>query len=135
MVKLLFCLRRLPHLSREEFQRYWREVHAPLVAARAQALGIRRYVQRHTVDEPIYAGMGKPRGGIAPYDGVAELWWERVQLKDLEAIEAARRANRELLEDEGRFIDLPNSPVFFVDDYEVIPLSEAPAEARRAHQA
>ncbi|HWS76398.1 MAG TPA: EthD domain-containing protein [Quisquiliibacterium sp.] len=135
MVKLLFCLRRLPHLSREEFQRYWREVHAPLVAARSQALGIRRYVQRHTVDEPVYAGMGKPRGGIAPYDGVAELWWERVQLKDPGDIEAARRANRELLEDEGRFIDLPNSPVFFVDDYEVIALREGPAEARRDHQA
>lgn len=135
MVKLLFCLRRLPHLSREEFQRYWREVHAPLVAARAQALGIRRYVQRHTVDEPIYAGMGKPRGGIAPYDGVAELWWERVQLKEPEAIEAARRANRELLEDEGRFIDLPNSPVFFVDDYEVIPLREGQADPRPDHQA
>jgi uncharacterized protein (TIGR02118 family) len=135
MVKLLFCLRRLPHLSREEFQRYWREVHAPLVAARSQALGIRRYVQRHTVDEPVYAGMGKPRGGIAPYDGVAELWWERVQLKDPGDIEAARRANRELLEDEGRFIDLPNSPVFFVDDYEVIPLREGPADMRQDHQA
>ncbi|HBT35125.1 MAG TPA: EthD family reductase, partial [Hyphomonas sp.] len=24
MIKLTFCLRRLPHLSREEFQRYWR---------------------------------------------------------------------------------------------------------------
>jgi hypothetical protein len=23
MIKLTFCLRRLPHLSREEFQRYW----------------------------------------------------------------------------------------------------------------
>jgi hypothetical protein len=79
--------------------------------------------------------MGKPRGGIAPYDGVAELWWERVQLTDPGAIDAARRANRELLEDEGRFIDLPNSPVFFVDDYEVIALREEPAQAQRDHQA
>ena len=31
MIKLVFCLRRQPHLSREEFQRYWRECHAPLV--------------------------------------------------------------------------------------------------------
>jgi hypothetical protein len=28
MIKLVFCLRRLPHLSREEFQRYWLESHA-----------------------------------------------------------------------------------------------------------
>ena len=122
MVKLLFCLRRLPGMSREEFQRYWRERHAPLVASHAQALGIRRYVQRHTIDEPMYEAMGKPRGGLASYDGVAELWWERTKPTDPAAIEAARRANRELLEDEARFIDLPNSPVFFVEDNEVIPL-------------
>lgn len=130
MVKLLFCLRRLPHLSREEFQRYWREHHAQLVAARAEVLGIRRYVQRHTVDEAAYSGMAKPRGGLAPYDGVAELWWDRTPLTDATTIEAARRAGRELLEDEGRFIDLPNSPVFFVEDHEVIPL----ASGGGAHQ-
>ena len=42
MIKLTFCLRRLPHLTREEFQTYWREQHAPLVAHggdRGQVLG------------------------------------------------------------------------------------------------
>ncbi|HBQ49001.1 MAG TPA: EthD family reductase, partial [Hyphomonas atlantica] len=48
MIKLTFCLRRLPHLSREEFQVYWREKHAPLVAKHAEVLGILRYVQNHT---------------------------------------------------------------------------------------
>jgi uncharacterized protein (TIGR02118 family) len=120
MIKLLFCLRRLPALSRDEFQRYWREQHAPLVAARAGVLGIRRYVQRHTVELPAYAGMAAVRGGVAPYDGVAELWWEAVATRDPAQIAAARQANRELLEDERRFIDLPASPVFFVDDHEVI---------------
>ena len=134
MVKLLFCLRRLPHLSREEFQRYWRERHAPLVASHAKALGIRRYVQRHTIDEPLHAGMARPRGGIAEWDGVAELWWERERLTDAAAIDAARRAGRELLEDEARFIDLPNSPVFFVGDFEVIPF-EGAAQGGPAHQA
>ena len=121
MVKLLFCLRRQPHLSRDEFQRYWREHHAPLVAARADILGIRRYVQRHTASEPTFERMGEPRGGVAPYDGVAELWWET--RTDLSASEraAARQANLELLEDERRFIDLPASPILFVDDFEVVP--------------
>jgi len=53
MLHLIFCLRRLPHLSRDEFQRYWRERHAPVVRAHAAALGIRRYVQAHTVDHPV----------------------------------------------------------------------------------
>jgi hypothetical protein len=44
MIKLTFCLRRKPDMTLEEFQRYWRETHAPLVAARAEALGIQRYL-------------------------------------------------------------------------------------------
>ena len=36
VIKLTLCLRRKPDLTVEEFQRYWREVHAPLVAERAE---------------------------------------------------------------------------------------------------
>ncbi len=42
MIKLTFCLKRLPHLTRAEFQTYWRKVHAPLVQAPAEVLGIAR---------------------------------------------------------------------------------------------
>jgi hypothetical protein len=38
MVKIVFCLRRKPGLSREAFQEYWRTNHAPLVAERAKRL-------------------------------------------------------------------------------------------------
>jgi len=40
MIKLVFCLRRLPNLSREEFQRYWLDTHGPLVRELAPALAI-----------------------------------------------------------------------------------------------
>jgi hypothetical protein len=30
-VKLVFTLRRKPGMSREEFQHYWKTIHAPLV--------------------------------------------------------------------------------------------------------
>ena len=53
MVTLVFCLRRAPHLSRAEFQRYWRETHGPLVRRHAAALRIRRYVQLHTLASPV----------------------------------------------------------------------------------
>ena len=33
MVKLIYCITKKPELSVEEFQRYWREVHAPIAAA------------------------------------------------------------------------------------------------------
>ena len=52
MIKLTFCLVRLPHLSREEFQAYWRGTHAPLVASVAGTLKIRRYVNVPTLMPP-----------------------------------------------------------------------------------
>ena len=40
MAHLMFRLRRLPHLTREQFQEYWSNVHGPLVRSHAQALGL-----------------------------------------------------------------------------------------------
>ena len=76
MVKLIFCLRRLLHLSREQFQKYWLETHGPLVRERAAAIGAIRYVQLHTGHDDVNAGLQASRGGLDPYDGVAKLWYE-----------------------------------------------------------
>ena len=121
MIKLVFCLRRLPHLSRAEFQRYWRETHAPLVRRHAATLGIRRYVQTHTDDDALNAMLQASRGGPDAYDGVAELWWESA-----EALAAAtdtpegRAASAALLEDERRFIDLPRSPLWVAEEIPIV---------------
>ena len=120
MIKLTFCLRRLPHLSREEFQRYWREQHAPLVAKHAKILGILRYVQTHTAHDPLNAAMQASRGGPEAYDGVAELWFESEAAMAANSSEAAAKAGAELLEDEKKFIDLANSPLWFGEEFEVI---------------
>ena len=82
MLKLTFCLHRLPGLSRAEFQRYWRETHAPLVRRHAAALGIERYVQVHAGYDDFSAALRAGRGGPEGYDGVAELWWkDRARLR------------------------------------------------------
>jgi len=44
MVKLVFMVRRREGITREEFQRYWKEEHAELVQRHAGLLRIRRYV-------------------------------------------------------------------------------------------
>jgi uncharacterized protein (TIGR02118 family) len=121
MIKLIYCLRRLPHLSREEFQRYWRETHAALGRKHAETLRIRRYVQVHTVDSPINDALRQSRGGTQPYDGVAELWWD--SLEDLAAAISspeAQRAAQELLDDERRFIDLARSAIWVAEEHQVI---------------
>jgi uncharacterized protein (TIGR02118 family) len=121
MIKLTFCARRLPHLSRAEFQRYWRETHGPLVRQHAGALRIRRYVQVHTLEHPMQDALRAARGGPEAYDGTAELWWE--SLDDLAAAvssPAGEAASRLLLEDERRFIDLANSPLFVGEEKPVV---------------
>jgi uncharacterized protein (TIGR02118 family) len=125
MIKIVFCLRRRADLSREEFQAYWRTRHAPLVRSHADALGIRRYVQVHSIDDAISAAVAGPRQSPEPFDGVAELW-----LDSLDALmvagrsEAGRAASAELLEDERRFIDLPRSPLFLAEELVVIDKEE-----------
>jgi uncharacterized protein (TIGR02118 family) len=121
MVKLIFCLRRLPGLSREEFQRYWREVHGPLVRRHAAVLRIRRYVQVHTFDDPLNAALQGGRGSADAFDGVAELWWDsREDLVAATASTEGRAASMELLDDERRFIDHARSPLFVGEEHPIV---------------
>jgi uncharacterized protein (TIGR02118 family) len=94
MIKLTFCLRRLPHLSREQFQTYWREQHAPLVAKHAKTLGVLRYVQLHTGHDTLNAGIAGSRGAPEEYDGVAELWFESEEAMAANTSDAAATAGR-----------------------------------------
>lgn len=121
MIKLVFCLRRLPHLSRAEFQRYWRETHGPLVRRHAATLDIRRYLQLHTLDHPLQDALRASRGGPEAFDGVAELWWEsREALESTLRDPAGQQAAAELLEDERRFIDLARSPLWIGEEHAVV---------------
>jgi uncharacterized protein (TIGR02118 family) len=122
VIKLVFCLRRRAELSREEFQRYWRETHAPLVRERGAALGIRRYVQVHTLPPGTSAALAASRAvEDEEFDGVAELWWDSLEaLAAAAATAEGRRAGAELLEDERRFIDLPRSPIFLAVEHVVL---------------
>jgi uncharacterized protein (TIGR02118 family) len=113
-VKLTYCLRRKPGMTWDEFSAYWRDVHAPLVRERAAVLGVKRYVQVRTVqDREMHSRFQARNGGSPePFDGIAELWYEEGTLGRGQQSDEARKAGRELLEDERNFIDLPNSPIW-----------------------
>ena len=98
--RLVFPLRRREELSREEFQRYWREHHALLARSHAATLGIQRYVQVHT-DLDAEARPGR---------------------RDLATgtIEEQRAAGAELLEDEAKFIDHEASPFFHAVEHTIV---------------
>jgi uncharacterized protein (TIGR02118 family) len=122
MLKLIFCLHRLPALSADEFRRYWLDTHGPLVRSHAAVLRIARYVQSHGMGGPLDEALRASRGAPAGYDGVAELWWESAE--DFAAATASpegRAASLALLEDERRFIDLARSPLFVVEERQFVP--------------
>ena len=121
MIKLTFALVRLPHLTREQFQDYWLNIHGPLVASVKDALRIRRYVQLHSFDEALSAGIRASRDAPPQFDGLAQLWYD--SLEDLAALAddpAARAAGRLLLEDEKTFIALPKSPLWWGEEKVII---------------
>jgi uncharacterized protein (TIGR02118 family) len=90
----------------EEFRRHWRETQGSLGA---KIPGTRKYVQNHTV--------GSFGGGIAPYDGFAEMWFDST-----EAFEQAMATP----EAEAAIADLPNflDPArmqsFIVDEVQIV---------------
>jgi uncharacterized protein (TIGR02118 family) len=117
MIKLTFALVRLPTLTREAFQAYWFDKHAPLVASVRETLRIRRYVQLHSLPPEVSADIRGSRGAPEPFDGVAQLWFD--SFDDLAATAnapAAAEAGRLLLEDERKFIDLGKSPLWWGEE-------------------
>jgi uncharacterized protein (TIGR02118 family) len=117
MIKLAYPLRRLTRLSQAEFQKYWFEVHGPLVRQHADALAILRYVQLHTLEDPLNDALRASRGAPEPYDGIAELWWRsREELEAAFRSPQGQKASALLLEDERKFIDLPRSPLWVAQE-------------------
>ena len=92
-------------MSREDFHRYWREVHGAIAA---RIPGLRRYVQCHAI--------AADAAGEA-FDGAAEVWFD-----DMDAVRravaspeyAAARA------DEARFIDLERTALLFTEEVPIL---------------
>ncbi len=117
MIKLTFALIRRPELTREAFQAYWFDHHAPLVASVREVLRIRRYVQTHSLPPEVSEPLRQSRNAPQDYDGVAQLWWDG--LEDVAAATtdpAGIEAGRMLLEDERKFIDLEKSPLWWGEE-------------------
>jgi uncharacterized protein (TIGR02118 family) len=119
MVKIVFCCRRRPELTPEEFQRRWLELHGPLVKRLRERLPMmRRYVQSHTIHGGITDALRASRGADEPYDGITEVWFdsiESMQPGDQEALTAAQQ----LYEDEAQFIDFAGSAVFLTEEHAI----------------
>lgn len=118
MIKVVYCLVRKEGMSREKFQNYWLNQHADKVKQRANAIGMVRYVQSHSYDTPMNAGMAQERGGLSGYDGIMEGWWEsEEQAMAALTTPAGQQAMTDLLDDERCFIDFGKSPIFMTREH------------------
>lgn len=118
MIKLVYCLTRKQGMSREQFQEYWLGQHADTVKERADAIGMKRYVQSHRYDTPMNTGVASARGALEGYDGIMEGWWDSEE-QAMAALTTAEgiQAMTDLLDDERRFIDFSRSPIFFTREH------------------
>ena len=110
MIKTVGLLTRKDGLSREEFVRHWREVHAPLAHA---VPGVRRYVQSHIVGERTRPDIPTTAVEI---DGIAELWYDdRAAMERANATPEAKR-----LHDDGALF-IGHIKSFVVEERVIIP--------------
>lgn len=102
LVKLVIFLHKRADLTVDEFERYWREIHAPIAA---QLPGLRKYVQGYRVP----AAVPFP----ATCDAVAELWFDSV-----EALATAMNSQQEraAAADAANFIDLARTSMVVVTE-------------------
>lgn len=122
MVKLVYVIRRRSDFTPEDFHRRWLE-HGRLVREVAMAIRARRYVQSHTVDTPLNAALAGSRGMGAAYDGITEVWWDRIEdLVEGMSTPEGRAAAQRLLDDEREFIDLTASNLFLTEEHEIFDL-------------
>lgn len=122
-VKCVAVFRRNPDLTLEEFTAYWLQDHSTLIRSLSPTMKSKRYVQSHLLRGELTDLLNGSRGGIEPYDGLAEVWFD---LDDLEGEMTHEQllANIEILEDERKFIDLERSSFFFTVEHQFIPEPE-----------
>jgi len=122
MIVITFLVRRRPDVPAEEFHRYWRDEHGPLVASYAPALAIRRYSQLHALDSPIGTAVSQSRTcEPTSWDGIALVWFDdEASLIAGSTTPEGQAAGAALLEDERRFLDLPRCQIFLSEDHVVI---------------
>ncbi|HLG92206.1 MAG TPA: EthD domain-containing protein [Acidimicrobiales bacterium] len=116
MVKLICFLRRKPGLTAEEFHRYWREHHGPLVASTRSGQHALRYEQNHRLAQDYERD---PDG----FDGVTEQWF--ASLEDFYA-SLQEPDYQQIAADLERFLDTERLVFILSEEPEVVIGGQGP---------
>lgn len=126
MIKFVYCVRKKEGISDEEFYRYWKENHGPLVRSFAETMGSLKYVQSHTIDTVLNEVGREVRGMRQAYDGITEVWFESAEaLANMLLTEEGKLANKTLIEDEATFCELRECSVFLTEEHVIFDRTES----------
>ncbi|GHC54434.1 EthD domain-containing protein [Roseibacillus persicicus] len=126
MIKFVYCVRKKEGISDEEFYRYWKENHGPLVRSFAETMGSLKYVQSHTIDTVLNEVGREVRGMRQAYDGITEVWFESAEaLANMLLTEEGKKANKTLIEDEATFCELRECSVFLTEEHVIFDRTES----------
>jgi len=116
MIKFVQCVRRKPGMSKQDFGEHWAE-YCNQIRAIADASSGQRCVFSRSLTVEQNLEIIQERGTKAPYDGMAEVWWERGN--DIVAFLDSGSGDK-LIDDLRRaqeaFMDLPNCTFFFASE-------------------
>lgn len=113
LLKVSCFLTRRADLSHDEFHRYWTEKHTPMLAKPMPgAPKVYRYVQLYPIRENV------PALHIAPYDGVAEIWFD--DLEGAAAMFTSDYYNTVVAKDEKNFLDRSKTVFLYAHEKTII---------------
>jgi len=106
MIKIISIVHKKPGISVEDFYRYWKDVHGPLVA---QTLpGIKKYVQNHLVRVPGFEYEG---------DGIIETWYEDVKAFQQDMAFTKLPEAKQLVEDAAKILEIGKLKIWIVEEH------------------
>lgn len=97
MIKMIITIKRREDMSHEEFVRYQREIHRPLLQSIPEA---HQYIRRFVVSYPILA----PDYSGPSYDSVVEAWFD--SMEDMNALYFSENFVGKVAPDHVNFMDL-----------------------------
>ena len=98
MLKLNVFLTKKSGITLEQFSKYWKEIHGPLLMSQPEIVAsTRKYIQLYST------GIGLSEVPEAPYDGIAEVWVD--DLNGAAAIFTSDSYNNIIAPDEANFLD------------------------------
>ncbi|KAJ7153641.1 hypothetical protein C8R46DRAFT_1218071 [Mycena filopes] len=102
-VRIIVMMHRLPHISFEQFDKHWSEIHGPLVRALpAVKSGLIKYKQFHVSPgtNDLLAAKGL---AVIPHDGIIEVEADRIE--DILEFWASKDVAEIIMPDEKNFVE------------------------------